>query len=162
MVTAELEKYQKLYDENIKEINSLRRALAELENRVNDDGNNEAVFEEDATFVEIEPESVIEEIEKDEAPITLADVVLEGVSQYAAEIIGKIVLEGASLSSKFAEKPNEYSKDLINLVLGKTEVCKGVILDICNDDSDESVKRAQIDVVYTEAVEYFKSLNEQV
>lgn len=168
MVTAELEKYKKLYDENIKEINALRRALAEMETACAVAQNEEVVSQTDNTpaIEEISDFKACEECETvvTETPSlpTLEDVTLEGASQYAAEVIGKLVLEGAKLSAKFAEKPNEYSKDLINLVLGKTEVCKSSILDICNSDSDDAVKRAQIDVVYTEALEYFGSLDKQV
>ena len=168
MVTAELEKYKKLYDENIKEINALRRALAEMETACAVAQNEEVVSQTDNTPA-IEETSDVEACEECETVVTetpsmptLEDVTLEGASQYAAEVIGKLVLEGAKLSAKFAEKPNEYSKDLINLVLGKTEVCKSAILDICNSESDDAVKRAQIDVVFTEAVEYFGSLDKQV
>ena len=168
MVTAELEKYKKLYDENIREINALRRALAEMETACEAEQSEEGAFYDESTsdFEKTTDVEVFEEsatvVSESQSLHTLEDVTLEGASQYAAEVIGKLVLEGAKLSAKFAEKPNEYSKDLINLVLGKTEVCKSAILDICNGDSDDAVKRAQIDVVFTEAVEYFGSLVKQV
>ena len=156
-VNAELEKYKKLYEENIKEINALRHALAKTEMEAAAEAQRETQQPE-ISAAEQEPEHERRESRK----IIPCDVTLDGADAYGAEIIGKIVLEGAKASRFFAESPNEYSKDLINLVLGKTEVCKAQIYDICKSDSDEAVKCARMDVVLSQAVEYFNNLNEQV
>lgn len=155
-VNAELEKYKKLYEENIKEINALRHALAEMETEAAAEAQRETQ-QPDISAAEQEPEH-----DRESSKLIPCDVMLDGADEYGAEIIGKIVLEGAKASHFFAESPNEYSKDLINLVLGKTEVCKAQIYDICKSDSDEAVKCARMDVVLSQAVEYFNNLNEQV
>lgn len=149
-VTAELEKYKKLYDENIKEINALRRELAniEIEKAKDDDLTN--------------AESVLKEVVPEQQSNTLADVVIDGSMEYGAKIIGKIILEGTRISNDVAQSPNEYSKDIINLVLGKTEVCKSQIYDICKGDFAEDIMRQKVDEVYKDAVDYFNSLNNQV
>ena len=159
-VTAELERYKKLYDENIQEINALRRQLADIEIEAL---NNAKPAEEEFTSafeVVASPDEKSEPVVAVSAPI--GDLELGDVLNYAAEVIGMIVLEGTKANNEFVAKPNEYSKDLINLVLGKTEVCKSSIYEICNSDADDSVKRAQIDVVYKEAVEYFGGLYKQL
>lgn len=154
-VSAELDKYKKLYSENISEINTLRKQLADMETKMNSAAEEKA-----------ESPAQINEVEiltpKTNIYTPLTDVVLEDAMQYGATIIGKIVLEGTKANNSFADKPNEYSKDLINLVLGKTEVCKSAIYEICKSDADNDGKKAEIDKVYKEAIDYFGSLYKQV
>lgn len=149
--TAELEKYKKLYKENIEEINSLRRQLVEMEKTKISVPEIEEASATHAIFDSIPVES---------AP--LCEVELPDVMQYGADVIGKIVLEGTKASNSFRDNPNEYSKDLINLVLGKTEVCKSAIYDICRSDAELDVMRSNIDEVYKDAADYFASLYKQV
>ena len=160
-VCAELERYKKLYDENIKEINALRRTLADIEIKA----AKEEVKPIEEEFVPAFEVIAVPEEEKEQPVISsapIADVSLGDLFDYASEVIGMIVVEGTKANNEFVSNPNEYSKDLVNLVLGKTEVCKSSIYEICNSDADESVKRAQMDVIYKEAVEYFNGLYKQI
>lgn len=149
-VTAELRKYKELYSQNISEINALRQALAEMELK---------------TLKDDEPETTIELIDDsflDDQPVSEALPELESATQYGAEVIGKIVLEGTKISNNFAEKQNDLSFELINLVLGKTEVCKSQIYDICSNNMVGDEKKTAIDAVYSECMEYFSGLTKQV
>lgn len=148
----ELEKYKKLYKENIEEINSLRRQLANMEKQ-----NAPApMITEEAPAVHGIFDT--EQPKSEPAP----DVKLSDIMQYGAEVIGKIVLEGTKASNSFRDNPNEYSKDLINLVLGKTEVCKSTICEICASEADEAEKKKNIDNVQKDAADYFQGLYKQV
>ncbi len=154
-VSAELDKYKKLYSENISEINTLRKQLADMETQINSEKEQKAEIPTEANEAEISTP-------KTNTYVPLTDVVLEDVMQYGAAIIGKIVLEGTKANNSFADKPNEYSKDLINLVLGKTEVCKSSIYEICKSDASDDSKKTEIDKVYKDAIDYFNSLYKQI
>ena len=151
----ELDKYKKLYKENIEEINSLRRQLVEME--------KQQIEAAPPVLTEQAP-PVISAIFDTEEPKVQTDIEVElpDIIQYGAQIIGKIVLEGTKASNSFRDNPSEYSKDLINLVLGKTEVCKSAIYDICHTDAEDAEKIKNIDDVYKDAADYFQSLYKQV
>ena len=150
-VSAELKKYKELYAQNIAEINSLRKTLAEMETNMQVADKVSQLAENKVLENKAEYSSPVVEVPK-----------LEPVAEYGAEIIGKIVLEGTKLSNLFAENNNSFSVDLINLVLGKTEVCKSSIYDICHSEKDETEKRQLIDSIYNECIDYFGGLTKQV
>lgn len=161
-VSAELEKYKKLYSENITEINSLRRRLADIELEA------ERKTAEESAEKEPEPTESTETV-KAQSPAEetqlkpLSDVVLENTAmQKGAEVIGRIVFDAAKTCNEFADKPTEYSKDLINLVLGKTEVAKSEIYEICRSEQTEEQKIAAIDAVYDSTTDYFSNLHKQI
>ena len=149
-VTAELKKYKELYSQNIAEINSLRKALAEMETKN---------VSEAPSPVEIKVP--VEDVVEVEAP-SIEIPKLDPAAEYGAEVIGKIVLEGTKLSNSFAENKNSFSVDLINLVLGKTEVCKSAIYEICQSDKSEQEKRELIDSIFSECTDYFGGLTKQI
>ena len=81
---------------------------------------------------------------------------------YGAEIIGKIVVEAARLSNKLTGADAcENAKELVNLILGRTEVAKSEILSIVSSNADFEAKRKAIDGQYDMAIEYFKSVMAQ-
>lgn len=161
-VTEELKKYKILYNENIEEINRLRRELAEMEIKMAEQkAEAESLAALSSAEEKNEAEASLEE-NNESVIIPIDEIPLDNVFEFASEIIGKIVLAGTKASNEFADKPNEYSKDLINLVLGKTEVCKSQIFDICNSNLDDETKRAEILKIEKDALEYFDNLYKQV
>lgn len=81
---------------------------------------------------------------------------------YGAEIIGKIVVEAARLSNKLTGVDAcENAKELVNLILGRTEVAKSEILSIVSSNADYETKQKAIDGQYDMAIEYFKSVMAQ-
>lgn len=145
-LTAELKKYKELYSQNIAEINSLRQKLAEME-------------------IEMTRVSTVEIKQQEEQVVnepSIAIPELEGASQYGADVIGKIIVEGTKISNSFVGVSNDLSVELINLVLGKTEVCKAKIYDICRDDASLEEKRIKIDEIYKDCIDYFTSLTKQI
>lgn len=145
-LTAELKKYKELYSQNIAEINSLRQKLAEME-------------------IEMTRVSTVE-IKQQEEQVVNEPIVaipeLEGASQYGADVIGKIIVEGTKISNSFVGVSNDLSVELINLVLGKTEVCKAKIYDVCREELPIEQKCAMIDDVYNDCMDYFSSLKKQI
>ena len=87
---------------------------------------------------------------------------LDDAMEYGAEIIGKIVVESARYSDMVNDKPSENNKDLINLIMGKTEICKAEILTIATRELDYNTKRDLMDSQLNDAIDYFKSVLAQI
>lgn len=75
--------------------------------------------------------------------------------EYGSAVIGKIVVEAAKNCNILSLRHNEQAKELINLILGKTEVAKSEILKIVSSDKEYSEKQRLIDAQYVAACEYF-------
>lgn len=75
--------------------------------------------------------------------------------EYGSAVIGKIVVEAAKNCNILSLRQNEQAKELINLILGKTEVAKSEILKIVSSDKEYSEKQRLIDSQYVAACEYF-------
>lgn len=80
--------------------------------------------------------------------------------EYGAGVIGKITVESAKFCDKISEKGGDV-RELLGLIMGKSEVCKNDILSIAMSDASTETKRELIDAQYIEALDYFKSISEQ-
>lgn len=80
---------------------------------------------------------------------------------YGAECIGRIVRLAAEYSNKLSCGGETKYKELINLILGHTEVEKSNILDIVLSDSNIDDKIRMIDSCEKSAKEYFESVMAQ-
>lgn len=79
--------------------------------------------------------------------------------EYGSDIIGKIVLLAAEYcGSLSAESSGIDTKELINLILGRTEVAKAEILKITGMKTDSQSKTAAMDKELRDAEDYFKSV----
>ena len=94
-----------------------------------------------------------------EAEEPLCEINISEDKEYAAEIIGKIVLKSAlhctSLSSL---EQNNATKELINLILGRTEIAKAEILKAVSEDLPFETKKILIDTEQANAEDYFLSV----
>lgn len=82
---------------------------------------------------------------------------------YGASVIGKTVVEAAKCCNSVTVNGNpELSKELVNLILGRTEVAKSEILAIVSSEDDFENKKQKIDAQYESAVDYFKSATAQL
>ena len=81
---------------------------------------------------------------------------------YGAQVIGKIVVAGARYCNRLTDN-SSYSnaKELMNLILGRTEVAKSEILKIVSSDYNDETKKEKIDGEYENAVDYFDSVMAQ-
>jgi regulator of replication initiation timing len=160
-VSEQLKKYKELYNKNTEEINALREEIDSLRAALAEKEQNSPA---EPHLANEEKSSTSNEEKTSEAvnkPIIL-DVELEDAASYGAQIIGKIVLEGTMVSNSVAEKQSDLSVDIINLILGKTEVCKSKIYDVCHSNMDDAAKKQMLDEIFSECVDYFSSLKNQI
>ncbi len=122
-------------------------------NRISDSGveTSDIINESEKTQTEI--------FEKNrDANLPLCDNCIE----YGSQIIGKIVVSAAQYSNSLTAGGETRYKELLNLILGKTEVAKAEILDITASEAEFDVKKHMIDSVYEQTVEYFESVMAQI
>ncbi len=89
------------------------------------------------------------------------EVVLSEDVNFASQIIGEIVVRASFCSNQLKELGKTNVKELLNLILGRTEVSKGEILNIISSDVSDDAKKEMILAVRDEVFEYFKSVLEQ-
>ena len=80
-------------------------------------------------------------------------------TDYGAAVIGKTVVAAAKYCEQLKTRDN--AKELINLILGRTEVAKAEILNIVTTDNDDEEKRRLIDEQLALAEDYFASVTAQ-
>ena len=80
---------------------------------------------------------------------------------YGAKVIGEIVVSATKYSNELTGGGDNTFRELVNLILGRTEVAKADILNIVSCEDGISVKTAKIDAVKAETEEYFKSVMAQ-
>ena len=153
--TKELKKENsKLIDENNDlnaQLNELRGRLAELEKA----GAEEVVETEEVT-------SEVTEYKPEEPKTQVTEPKLSDSMSAGAKIIGKIVLSSAEYCNALsgAAAP-QNAKELLNLILGRTEVAKAEILRISALDIPYDEKLKAMEQELTEAEDYFKSVMAQ-
>lgn len=82
--------------------------------------------------------------------------------EYGAKAIGQIVVSAANYSNKLTADGNDSYKELVNLILGKTEIAKSEILGVVETDDSTEIKTSKIDKIVTDANEYFESVIAQI
>ena len=80
-------------------------------------------------------------------------------TEYGAAVIGKTVIAAAKCCERL--KTHDNAKELINLILGRTEVTKAEILNIVTTDNADEEKRRLIDEQLALAEDYFASVTAQ-
>ncbi len=89
----------------------------------------------------------------------LAQVNISEDRQYGAEVIGKIVLKSATYCTELSSsEPTANTKEMINLILGRTEIAKAEILKIVSEDLALESKKTLIDSEQTDTEDYFLSV----
>ena len=139
---AEIEDYRK-------KISALEEKIANIEV-----SSDEIIFETSEIFEE--PREFEPEIEPEKQEVQLTDEF-----NFAADIIGNIVIKAAGFINQLTESSKENKKELINLILGRTEIAKSEILSAVSSEVTFSAKQDLINTQYNEALEYFKSVMEQ-
>lgn len=86
----------------------------------------------------------------------------DSIMEFGAEIIGKIVIESAKYADLVAASVSPDKKELLNLIMGKSEVCKAEILNIVTGSASNETKISLINSQLSEAVDYFKSVAAQI
>ena len=102
-----------------------------------------------------------EVLEENTAPTAQEPELSEGIKD-GAKIIGKIVVSSAKYCNDLtgvASVPN--AKELVNLILGRTEVAKAEILRLSALDVDHAERVSAMEKELQEAEDYFKSVMAQ-
>ena len=82
--------------------------------------------------------------------------------EYGAKVIGSIVVCAAEYSNKLALGGDDRKKELVNLILGKTEIAKAEILGVIETNDPFDVKCNKIDQIAAVTKEYFESVAAQI
>ncbi|MBQ0084270.1 MAG: hypothetical protein KBS52_05850 [Clostridiales bacterium] len=155
---------KKLKEENesLKErINILTLQLNAAELNISEDGD---IASEDNSNIASEAETESDTEEKNEeaaelpAELPKKEVILSPEMEYGSEIIGEIVMQSVNYSNKISELGKPNKKELINLILGKTEVAKASVLDITLSETAIENKFAMMQSELQSTIEYFKSV----
>lgn len=133
------------------EIELYKAKISELESRIE---SLENVSSQESTF-----ESVVEMTS--ETPKLKESIELSDEFNFASDIIGDIVIKAARYINLLTESTNENKKELINLILGRTEIAKAEILNALSSEVTFLAKKDLINTQYDETIEYFKSIIEQ-
>lgn len=140
------EKYKTLYEE-------LKKENAELleENKSLKLENENLIAKQNATPPLIELEKKVKSQAK-----------LSEEAKFGASVIGKIVIKAASCCNKLTSSNDGYDpKELVNLILGRTEVAKAEILKIVESEIPLETKREQICACQKSTEDYFSSVMAQ-
>ncbi len=92
----------------------------------------------------------------------IATATLKPDMEYAASIIGKIVVAAAKHSNQLTIGGDDSHKELVNLILGKTEIAKAEILSVVESNESFDIKCAKIDQIATVTNEYFDNIAAQI
>ena len=114
------------------------------------------------SFEQIEESQENHETQPVEEKADTSTPVIDDAMEYGAKIIGNIIVESAKYCDMLTNKPSENTKDLINLIMGKSEICKSEILTIAIGEMDYNTKRELIDSQANDAMDYFKSVLAQI
>ena len=108
--------------------------------------------------VEEQPTAPLKKLEEK----VIANANLKPDVEYGAKIIGEIVVSATNYSNSLTAGGESSHRELVNLILGKTEVAKSEILNIVSGETSLDAKQSQIDAVRDDAEEYFKSVMAQI
>ena len=78
-----------------------------------------------------------------------------------AAAIGKLVISSAVFANKLTPGGKADNKELVNLILGRTEAAKLKIFEIAVSDCELSEKSAEMEKCFAETEEYFKEIVRQ-
>ena len=139
---GELKELKRLLSQNMEEIKTLKSQLEKANER------------------EAEPE-VTEPLRRLEEKV-ITNAALKPDMEYGAKIIGKIVVSAAEYSNKLTVGGDDSHKELVNLILGKTEMAKAEILSVIQTDDAFDIKCSKIDQIAAVSKEYFESVLAQI
>ncbi len=92
----------------------------------------------------------------------ITNATLKPDMEYGAKVIGEIVVLAAEYSNKLTIGGDDSKKELVNLVLGKTEMAKAEILSVIETNDSFEVKASKMDQIADVSKEYFESVIAQI
>lgn len=166
------------------EIEQLKFKLEELQNAVNERNKViDALMDNTDSFVDkkepevvsfpiIEEGSIGDKIEKSDIQAVdssskisfssgIDSIKLDDIQEYALNAVSELVIESAKANNKVTAGNYDNKKDLLNLIIGKSENAKYEITDIIISDCSDEQKKKMIDDCKKEAIEYIGCVLEQ-
>lgn len=157
-LTQRLKSEKQINDELRAENEALNKEVAELREQIVALSKTEKPVV-DAEPIVIKPQTVVEPEKK---TVSFGEIELSDGVNDGAKIIGKIVLSSAEYCNKLTDVgASENAKELVNLILGRTEVAKGEVLRLSNLDIDPKERYLAMERELNEAEDYFKSVMAQ-
>ncbi len=140
------EKYQLAYEELKQENMRLNLRIEEL------------MFENEKLLKNKNKEEPLKNLEEK----MIGQIKTDNPIDYGAKTIGKIVISAAQYCNKIASLNTADSKELVNLILGRTEVAKAEILKILELEEDPEAARKLIEQEKNATEDYFNSVRAQI
>jgi len=155
---------KKIIEENVNLFNQVSRLKAEIEDLKIDLTQKNSEIEKLKAEISSKPKeetktenlTPIKEIEKKVAPKALSEDY-----KYGSEAIGIIVVDSANYSNVLTNGGETKYIELVNLILGKSEIAKSEILSVVCEDISIEDKKIKIDKIVKTAKEYFESVMAQ-
>lgn len=138
------------------ELNDLKKLLKNYSDEIN------SLKAELNKAKETEAEPIITEPMRRLEEKVITNATLKPDMEYGAKVIGQIVVSAAKYSNKLTIGGDDSKKELVNLILGKTEIAKAEILSVTQTDENLEVKCAKIDAIANVTKEYFESVLAQI
>lgn len=135
--------------------------LNELKKQVDDYSEQIKFLKDQLTKSEEEQPTVTEPMRRLEEKV-ITNAMIKPDIEYGAKVIGQIVVAAAEHSNNLTLGGDSTHKELINLILGKTEIAKSEILSITETADSFEVKCAKMDQIAAVTKEYFKSVAAQI
>lgn len=157
-LTNRLRSEKQINDELRAENEALNKQLTELREQM------VALLKDEKTEPDLEPVAVKTQTvsEPERKAVSLEEIELSSGVSDGAKIIGKIVLSSAEYCNKLtAVGAGENAKELVNLILGRTEVAKSEVLRLSSLDIDPKERYLAMERELNEAEDYFKSVMAQ-
>ena len=134
------------------ELDAKNEKIAELEKQLDllENGEHEVV--------QTEENNLIDKCDSNEVVTT---VKIDDATDYGARTIGKIVVSASEHCNALTLGGKSNCRELINLIMGKTELAKSEILDAVSTELSFEDKRKIIDSVYENTLEYFDGVMAQ-
>ncbi len=157
---ALFESLQKAEVENKRLNSQIIRLSAIIDNLQSKAEENATIYSDNSSAFKLNGELLVaEDATVDDVDIALTQ--LDGIVDYGAEIIGRLVVEAAKYSNQLTADGNTKYMELVNLLLGKTEVAKADILSITSALISDNDKKNAINTVFDDTLEYFQSVMAQ-
>ncbi len=144
----------------IKRLNSLICSLTDkIEALESAKENNESLDKEKETVFRVDS---AEDSDNEISFSVIDNIKLDEITQYGAEIIGKIVVSASQYSNSLTVGGNTKYRELVNLLLGRTEVAKADILAAVTSENTPDEIKNSINDIYDTTLEYFSSVMAQM
>lgn len=114
-----------------------------------------------APALQQEPTTQTEPLRRLEEKV-ISNATLKPDVEYGSKVIGKIVVSSAEYSNKLTLGGDDKYKELVNLILGKTEMAKAEILAVIQSDDGYDLKCSKMDRIAEVTNEYFESVIAQI